>query len=115
MENSRGGILLGPQSHTIKTARYRGDLAVPTFVVDPLYPPSLVVMGAAVFRLKITSSGAVAEVRAIQELGNLTASAAEAVRKWKFLPAKDRADQAVASNAYAICVYRPLQTQPLYP
>lgn len=112
MESSGNGIVLGPQNHTIKAARYDRSISVPKFVVDPFYPPSLVVMGAAVLQLKIISSGAVGEVHVVQELGDLTQSAIDAVKKWTFIPARDQANKAIASNAFAICVYRPLQDPP---
>lgn len=110
MESSGKGIMLGPQSHTIKAAAYSGGVAVPTLVVDPFYPSaSMVVMGAAVLHLKITSSGAVGEVHVIQELGDLTQSVIDSAKKWTFIPARDQANKAIASDAFAICVYRPLQ------
>ena len=112
MESSGNGVVLGPQDYTIKAARYHSNVPVPTFVVDPFYPPSLVVMGAAVLQLKIKSSGAVGVVRAVQELGDLTKSAIEAVKKWTFIPARDQANNVVASSAFAVCVYRPLQPPP---
>jgi hypothetical protein len=110
MESSDKGVVLGPQSHTIKAAPYRGGVALPTLVVDPFYPSaSMVVMGAAVLHLKITSSGAVGEVQAIQELGDLTQSAIDSAKKWTFIPARDQANKAIGSDAFAIFVYRPLQ------
>lgn len=110
MASSAEGVVFGPQSHTIKAAPYPGGVAVPTLVVDPFYPSaSMVVMGAAVLHLKITSSGAVGEVHVIQELGDLTQSAIDSAKKWTFIPAGDHANKPIASDAFAICVYRPLQ------
>jgi len=110
MQSAGKGIVLGPQSHTIKAAPYPGGVAVPTLVVDPFYPSvSMVVMGAAVLHLKITSSGAVGDVHVIQELGDLTQSVIDSTKKWKFIPARDQANKAIASDAFAVCVYRPLQ------
>ncbi len=103
------GVVLGPQGHVIKAVQYPGSIAVPTFVVDPLYPPSLVAMGAVVLQLTVMSSGAVGEVQVVQELGDLTKAAIEAVRKWTFTPARHAANKGIPSRAFAICIYRPLQ------
>ncbi len=109
MNGSGKGIVLEPQSRAINAAQYHGSIAVPTFVVDPLYPPSLVAMGAVVLQLTVASSGAVGEVHVVQELGDLTKAAIEAAKKWTFTPARGDANKSVPSRAFAICVYRPLQ------
>jgi hypothetical protein len=70
---------------------------------------SLVVMGASVLHLEVTESGSVGGVEVIQALGDYTQATVEAVKKWNFVPARNETDKSVASDAFAICVYRPLQ------
>jgi hypothetical protein len=77
--------------------------------VDPLYGESLTVTGASVLHLAVSAKGSVEKVDVIRELGDLTASTVEAVKKWKLLAAVDKAGNPVESDAFAVCVYRPLE------
>jgi hypothetical protein len=108
--NTGHGIKLEPQSHRIDSSRYDRSMPVPKLVVDPFYSDaSLVVMGASVLHLEVTESGSVGEVEVIQALGDYTQATVEAVKKWSFVPARNETDRPVASDAFGICVYRPLQ------
>ena len=110
MVNTGRGIKLEPQSHRINSGQYDRSMPVPILVVDPLYSDaSLVVMGASVLHLEVTESGSVGGVEVIQALGDYTQATVEAVKKWNFVPARNETDKSVASDAFAICVYRPLQ------
>jgi len=115
MDAINNGIVLGTKSSTIKTDPYPQSLPIPTLVVDPFYGShSRVVMGASVLHLKIAENGSVGEVRVIQELGDHTQPTIDAVKKWKFLPAQDEGGKPVASDAFAVCVYRPLVQTPQF-
>jgi hypothetical protein len=100
----------GPKSSTIDCTFYDRRMPVPRLIVDPLYSDvSLTVLGAAILHLKISAAGTVDEVAVIQGLGDHTQAVIEAVKKWQFLPARDESGKPVASEAFAICVYRALK------
>jgi hypothetical protein len=46
----------------------------------------------------------------IQEPGDCTQATVEAVKKSSFLPARDSMGKPIASDAFAVFVYRPLNT-----
>jgi len=78
-------------------------------IVDPLYPSeSLVLQGAIVLQLQLTTSGLVEGIEAIQGLRKHTQACIDAVKKWRFMPARDEQGKPIASDAFAVCVYRPL-------
>jgi outer membrane biosynthesis protein TonB len=80
-------------------------------VVDPVYlTASMIVQGASVLHLKLAPSGSVERVEVIQALGDQTAASIEAVKKWKFIPARDETGEPVASDVFAVCIYRPLDS-----
>ncbi len=47
----------------------------------------------------------------MQGIDDFDSAVIEAVSQWKFVPAQDESGKAIASDAYAICVYRPLWPQ----
>jgi len=112
MDATKSGIVLGPGSSTINPDRY-ASLPVPTLVVDPFYQThSRVVMGASVLHLRIAENGSVGGVEVIQELGDQTRIIVDSVKKWNSIPARDDGGRPVASDAFAVCVYRPLVQAP---
>jgi len=56
--------------------------------VEPTYPVNTVAGGTVVLKVTISPSGEIAEVRVLQEAKGFTNLAIEAVKKWKFEPAK---------------------------
>lgn len=115
MDANKNGIVLGTKSSTIKLDNYPHGLPIPTLVVDPFYGShSRVVMGASVLHLEIAENGSVGGVGVIQELGDHTRPTIDAVKKWKFMPARDEGGRPVASDAFAVCVYRPLVQTPRF-
>jgi protein TonB len=56
--------------------------------VEPAYPVNSVAGGTVVLKVTISSSGEITDVRVLQEAKGFTHLAIEAVRKWKFQPAK---------------------------
>ncbi len=115
MDVSKDGIVLGTRSSTIEPKHYPHSLPVPTLVVDPFYRThSRVVMGTSVLHLKIAESGSVGGVEVIRELGDHTRPIIDAAKKWKFMPARDDSGRPVASDAFAVCVYRPLVQNPQF-
>jgi TonB family protein len=95
------------------------SLPLPAVIVDPLYPDvyapetSSVLPGAFVLRLEIDSAGTVRDAQVLKSevtegIDDFQSAAIEAVSQWRFAPARDESGKAIASEAYAICVYRPL-------
>jgi TonB family protein len=106
-----------PHSEQIDWAKSNGLMPVPKLIIDPLYPdvyPSKVYVvpgGAVILHLEIDSTGTVKNAQILQGiLDEFNQAALEAVLKWRFAPAQDESGKAVDSEAYAVCVYRPLAT-----
>ncbi len=92
-------------------------LPFPTEVVEPAYPPDAIAAGSVVLHLEISADGAVRSADVVRRLGGLTQTSVEAVRRWRFAPAHDSRGRPVASEAYAVLVFRtpvivPSQTRP---
>jgi hypothetical protein len=113
-EAVENGVRFMPVSRSIQCRRYGPNTPVPTLVVDPLYfVASHTVVGAAILQLQVAASGSVGAVTVLQGFGNQTQPCVDAVKKWTFAPARDASDKPVASEVFAICVYRPLWTSSL--
>jgi TonB family protein len=56
--------------------------------VEPSYPANTVAGGTVILKVTVSSSGEIEDVRVLQEAKGFTQQAIEAVRKWKFEPAK---------------------------
>jgi hypothetical protein len=80
--------------------------AFPERVVEPGYPPDSLAEGSVILRLEITEAGGIGKVSILQGLGNITASCIDAVKGWRFSPARNGKGIAVKSSAYAVCVVR---------
>jgi TonB family protein len=112
-----GGIEFKPHSEQIDWAKSNGLMPVPKLIIDPLYPDVYsnkvyaVPGGAVILHLEIDSTGTVKNAQILQGiLDEFNQAALEAVQKWRFAPAQDESGKAVDSEAYAVCVYRPLAT-----
>ncbi len=81
-------------------------LPFPKLVVEPIYPPDTTAQGSVVLRLEIAKDGSVRQVQAVRQLGILTQAGVEAVRRWRFTPARDKKGNAADSEAYAVLVFR---------
>jgi TonB family protein len=85
-----------PAMYSVKigtTATWPWDLdgdfpALPQQVIDPGYPPSSLATGAAIFEVQVSASGMVTSIKTIGGVQPLTNKAQEAVRKWRFSPAR---------------------------
>jgi TonB family protein len=110
IEHSENGIKQNPASHSIQCdqSKFR-YLPMPTVILDPFYPDAtLTVTGSVVVHLKVSSSGTVKGVDVIQGIESFNKVVLEAVKQWRFSPAR-KDGVPIESEAYAICVYRPLQ------
>ena len=61
---------------------------LPQQIIDPGYPPTSLTPGAAILELRINASGVVANARSLEGVSPLTDKAQEAVKQWKFSPAR---------------------------
>ncbi len=110
-----GGTEFMPHSEQIDWAKSNALMPLPKLIIDPLYPDVyldkfyVVPGGAVVLHLKIDSTGTVKNARILQGiLEEFNQAAFDAVQKWRFAPAQDESGKAIDSDAYAVCVYRPL-------
>jgi Gram-negative bacterial TonB protein C-terminal len=62
--------------------------------------------GSVILRLEIDDSGGVSEVKGVESPGGLTGPCTNAVRAWKFAPARDQSGRPARSQAFAVCVFR---------
>jgi hypothetical protein len=104
-----------PLSRVIDCPQPKRHLPVPAWVTDPVYPENpLLLEGAVVVRMKISAAGSVQKVDVIKGIGGFNPCVTEAVTQWKFKPARDRYGRAMESEAFAVCVWRPLQNRSGY-
>jgi protein TonB len=65
-----------------------GFPALPQDIIDPGYPPTSLATGAAILEVRVNASGAVTGIRPVGGITPLTDQAQEAVKNWRFSPAK---------------------------
>jgi TonB family protein len=70
-------------------------------VIDPGYPPTSLATGAVILEVQVNASGMVTSTRIIDGLKPLTEKAQEAVKKWRFSPARI-SGKAAPSNAFVV-------------
>jgi TonB family protein len=90
----------------IHAAKPKKSLPYPIYIVQPSYPPDALAQGSVVLQLDISAEGQISDVHIVKSLGVLTQTSIDAVRQWKFAPARDTRGNATASHAYAVLVYR---------
>ena len=83
-------LLLFSATLPAKGQRVSTDFQPPQVVstVEPSYPANTVAGGTVVVKVTISSNGEIQDVRVLQAAGGFTQQALEAVRKWKFEPAR---------------------------
>jgi hypothetical protein len=82
------------------------DVALPTKVVEPVYPANALGQVSVILTLEIDETGGVSNVDGVESPGGLTDPCADAVRAWKFAPARDHSGRQTRSRAFAVCVFR---------
>jgi TonB family protein len=79
--------------------------ALPQHVIDPGYPPTSLARGAAILEVQVNASGMVTGTKIIpgdiDGVKPLTDKAQEAIKKWKFSPART-SGKAVPSTAFVV-------------
>jgi hypothetical protein len=81
--------------------------ALPQQVVDPGYPPATLATGAVILEAAVNASGIVTRVKTIQGVSPLVDVAQEAVKKWKFSPARTAGKPAEGTVFVVVSFVRP--------
>jgi protein TonB len=106
------GPIDGPGGGSDSASRYRAGVTQPTcaYCPDPQYTDEAreaKVQGKITLRVLVSADGRAAQIRIIQGIGlGLDERAAEAVRGWKFIPARDAARRAVPTWVTIEAVFR---------
>jgi len=96
----------GEDLEKISPTRSDESLAYPEFVVSPVYPANALGKGSVVLLADISAEGRVVDVRVLKSMGILTGASVDAVRNWKFVPARDKRGRKAPSQAYTVMVFR---------
>jgi hypothetical protein len=86
-------------------SRPSGDVAYPTLLVMPAYPPQALFSSVVLFEVNLSDSGAVVGARGLTSNPGFDSAARDALARWRFRPATYRA-RPVSSTAYAVFGFR---------
>ncbi len=101
-----------PLTRSVDCPQTKRHLPVPTSVTDPVYPENIIRLeGSVVVRMTVSATGNVKSVSVIRGVPEFNQCVIAAVQQWKFKPARDRMNKAMESEAYAVCVWRPLTSR----
>jgi TonB family protein len=95
------------------SAKERGpstDFQPPQIIstVEPSYPANVIAGGTVVLKVTVSSDGEIGDVNVLQEAKGFTQLAIEAVKKWKFEPAKLNGKPVAASIPVAFTFSQPI-------
>jgi len=96
----------GSSGQKMSISKAPESLPCPEYIVEPAYPPSGSGQGSVVLRADISSEGRVTGLDVVKPMGVFTDASMEAVRKWRFVPARDGQGRKTSSHAYAVLVFR---------
>ncbi len=97
---------VGESAQNLTASNPERGLPTVESITEPVYPPNTIAQGSVVLRVSVGSDGSVAQIKVIRDLGVLTEASVQALRGWRFQPAKDRHGMAVPSEAFAVFVFR---------
>jgi hypothetical protein len=97
---------LNDASESIAGGKAEHSTPYPKSIVGPSYPAQTFEPGAVILRMDISAAGSVEDVNPLKSAGDLTGVSIAAVRKWKFMPAKNDTGAEIRSHVYAVLVYR---------
>ncbi len=97
---------LNDTKEVINTAKPKGSLPYPEYIIMPSYPADALGQGSVVLRMDISAEGQVTDVQVVKPMGILTDSSIDAVQQWKFMPAEGKRGKPIRSHAYAVLVYQ---------
>jgi TonB family protein len=95
-------------AQTLPTIAQPAYAAVPKEIVDPGYPATCLGGGAVTLEVQIDASGSVTKVHAISGPGAFTEDAEQAVKRWKFVPARLEGIPVASLSYVVISFVRPL-------
>lgn len=106
--NFRGPTLyaVGSAERKLKLVQKPDLLPQPDSIVEPSYPTNSLGQGSVTLQLQVDPKGRISKIEVIKGLGGLTAACRDSVQKWRLAPARDESGTAVASDAFAVCVFR---------
>jgi TonB family protein len=78
----------------------------PKTVLEPQYPPNGNGQGTVILAVDLDAKGNVDDVGVVRDLGAFTQAGTQAVRKWRFSPARDASGDKRPSRVYAVLVFR---------
>ena len=81
--------------------------ALPQQVVDPGYPPTSLATDAAILEVEVSEAGVVTRTKTIAGVRPLTDMAEEAVKRWRFSPARVAGKRAPGTAFVVISFVRP--------
>jgi len=79
--------------------------ALPTFTLEPEYPPNSVGEGSVILDEIVDRDGRVTSMHVVRDLESLTSPTVAAVQQWKFAPAR-RAGAAAESGVIVVVTFR---------
>ncbi len=94
-----------PESPTLPPPSAEADVALPTSIAVPPYPPNAIGSIAALVEVSLTEQGQVSDVRLVGDAPGFADAALSAARSWRFRPATLRG-RPHPSRAYLIFVFR---------
>ena len=102
-------LLLSP-TLSAKETKTPVDFQPPQVIaaVEPSYPANTVAGGTVVLKVTVGKSGEIEDVHVLQEAKGFTQQAIDAVRKWKFEPAKLDGKPVTASIPVAFSFSQPI-------
>jgi periplasmic protein TonB len=99
------GLLLAQQREKPAAPRYEPPQVISA--VDAAYPIQSVAFGTVVLEVELSATGKVDRVAAVRDIPPLTDSAEQAVRQWKFKPARLDGRAVASSLPVAFTFVRP--------
>jgi len=109
----RAMFTAGPTKHHYDWPLPEGArAALPTDISYPRYPVNTVAEGVVILQLRIAPSGAIENIKVIRDVPPLTNAAQEAVREWKFSPARSEGQPIPGTAVVAISFQRPFVQPP---
>jgi TonB family protein len=100
-----GGLLLAQQREKPAAPRYEPPQVISA--VDAAYPINSVAFGTVVLDVELSATGKIDRVAVVRDIPPLTDSAEQAVKQWKFKPARLEGRAVASSLPVAFIFVRP--------
>lgn len=93
--------------HKQAAASDNGRAALPTYTLEPEYPPNSLGEGSVVLYQIVDSQGRVTSTHVLRDLASLTQPTVAAVNQWRFVPAKRDGENVEAGVIVVVTFRRP--------